>query len=116
MDIREALKKKAVVFEHGRDARLLQHNLGNPNAVGVAGFAPREIAAMMVVPMQKHPAKGPDRDAFGNRFSSNSLFHQRAELYGRRHPASTLPLSGHLSNLKRLPWSEYICQAATRIV
>src|SRR5262249_33515150 len=57
MNVRKSLEEKPIVFEHGSDARLLQHYFGNPNTVWVAGFAPRQIASIFVVPAQKHTAK-----------------------------------------------------------
>jgi hypothetical protein len=46
-----------VVFEDSGHTRLLQHNFAEPDAVGIASLAPREIAAIPVVPAKERPAK-----------------------------------------------------------
>ena len=46
------------MFEHGRHARLLQHDFAEPDAVGIASSAPRKVAVMQVIPAQKGAAKG----------------------------------------------------------
>jgi hypothetical protein len=67
MNVGKSLEEKPVMFKHGGDTRLLQHYFGNPNAVGVAGFAPREIAPIFVVPMEKYAAKCTSGFANGGR-------------------------------------------------
>src|SRR5262249_17361618 len=109
MNVRESLEEKPVVFEHGRDSRLLQHDFRNPDAVRVARFAPREIAAILVVPAQERAAKTARRSILHERLRRN-FFHPRKELYGRRHSSSTLAFSDHLGNLSQLRWTEYICE------
>src|SRR5580704_18325263 len=46
----EASKKTVVVGNHSGDAGLLQHDFGDPDAVGIAAAAPGEIAAMAAKP------------------------------------------------------------------
>jgi hypothetical protein len=41
------------MVKHGADARLLQHDLAEPDAVGIASFAPWKVAAMLIVPAQQ---------------------------------------------------------------
>ena len=49
-----ACHESVKIGAHGRDRRLLQHDLAEPNAVGIGTHAhrrsPRQIAAMAVVP------------------------------------------------------------------
>src|SRR5579863_583609 len=42
-----------VIGQDGSDARLLQHDLGDPDAIGVAAGAPREVAAVFAEPGEK---------------------------------------------------------------
>ncbi len=45
------LRKEAfVVWNDGGDTRLLQHNLGNPDRVGIVGATPRQVALMLDKP------------------------------------------------------------------
>ena len=44
------LHEARIVIEHGGHARLLQHDLGNPDAVRIAVATPGQIATMLVVP------------------------------------------------------------------
>ena len=49
-DGRAGFEKAAVVRDDGLDARLLEHDLGQPDAVGVPGPAPRERTGVFPVP------------------------------------------------------------------
>ena len=42
-----------VVIDDDGDAGLLQHGLGDPDRVGIAGEAPRQFAGMFIKPLQK---------------------------------------------------------------
>ena len=46
------------MVKHGGDARLLQHDFAQPDAVGFASFTPRKIAAMLVVPAEHCTTEG----------------------------------------------------------
>lgn len=54
-------EEAVVIGEDGGNARLLQHDLGDPDAVGVAADAPGEVAAMSAEPGQEFGAKGVER-------------------------------------------------------
>ena len=41
--IGKALEKALVIRDHGSDLRLLQHDLGEPDAVGIARVLPRQV-------------------------------------------------------------------------
>src|ERR1019366_7709484 len=56
-DIRKTFEENPVVVKHGGHARLLQHDFTEPDAVGIASFAPRKVAAMLVVPAEKSATK-----------------------------------------------------------
>src|SRR5450759_2168385 len=50
-DIGEALEKTAVIRNHRGDLGLLQHDFGDPDAVGIARALPRQVvAAVALVP------------------------------------------------------------------
>ena len=46
-----------VVAQHRDDLRLLEHDLADPNGIGIAGIAPRQIAPMAAIPGEQSPAK-----------------------------------------------------------
>jgi hypothetical protein len=46
-----------VIRDDGGDLRLLKHELGNEDSVGIASPAPREIAAVIVIPANKRATK-----------------------------------------------------------
>ena len=46
-----------IVLDHGSDARLLQHDLRQPDAVGIARAAPGQIAGVRVIPGKKNGAE-----------------------------------------------------------
>ena len=48
-----ALKKSFVIWNHRRDARLLQHDLRNPDPVCIFRAAPRQIALKLAKPSQQ---------------------------------------------------------------
>jgi hypothetical protein len=47
------------MLDHGRHARLLQHDFRKPDAVRVAIRAPGKVAVVLVVPGKETPAKSP---------------------------------------------------------
>ena len=51
----EAREKALVVIDHTRHLRLLEHELGDENAVRVTRAPPREVAAMFAEPRAKAP-------------------------------------------------------------
>ncbi len=53
LHVRKALEENPVVVKHGGHARLLQHDFTEPDAIRVAGFSPRKVAAMLVVPAEQ---------------------------------------------------------------
>jgi hypothetical protein len=53
----ERRQKPAVVLEHGRDAGLLQHDLGDPDPVGIVVLPPGQVAPVQGVPGQQRPAE-----------------------------------------------------------
>src|SRR5579864_3839464 len=50
LDAWEALQKAFVIGDDGRHARLLQHDLGHPDGVGVGGAAPGQVTLISLVP------------------------------------------------------------------
>jgi hypothetical protein len=56
-EIREAAKPFIIIRDYGGDLGLLKHELGDENRVGIAGFAPRQIAAVAAKPAEEGPAK-----------------------------------------------------------
>src|SRR5919109_278086 len=54
---RKAPQKLRVALKNYSYARLLKHHFRHPDAVGVAGAAPRQIATVLAIPTQKFPAK-----------------------------------------------------------
>ena len=61
-NIWEALEKQPVMFEDGRDASLLQHDLGEPDVVRISGSSPWQVATIVIVPAQQSsPECGPRR-------------------------------------------------------
>src|SRR5882672_1930518 len=59
LDIRKTFEENPVMVKHGGHARLLQHDFAEPDAIGIASFAPGKVAAMLVVPAQQ---RAPDMD------------------------------------------------------
>ena len=53
LDIRKTFEENPVVVEHRGYARLLQHDLAEPDAVGIASFTPGKVAAMLAVPAEE---------------------------------------------------------------
>ena len=49
-DARKSAEESLVVRSDGGDARLLQHNLRYPDAIGIAARAPGEIALVLAEP------------------------------------------------------------------
>jgi hypothetical protein len=49
----KSFHETTVVVENSRDPRLLQHDLGNPDEIGIRGPAPRQIATLSVIPAKK---------------------------------------------------------------
>jgi len=52
------LQKPAIVLEHGGDAGLLEHDLGDPDTVGIAIVPPGQVAPVRGIPGQQRPAQG----------------------------------------------------------
>ena len=52
-DIRQLLHKLCIIRDHRRDARLLQHDLADPDGVRIAGIAPRQITVMRRIPVHQ---------------------------------------------------------------
>ena len=46
-----------VIRDDGGDLRLLKHELGNEDSVGIASPAPREVAAITAIPTQQSATK-----------------------------------------------------------
>ena len=57
IDTRESFQEPLVVGHDGRHAGLLQHDFRDPDAVGVFGAPPREIALVAAVPAQQGLSK-----------------------------------------------------------
>jgi hypothetical protein len=57
-DSGETFHPARVVVENSSDARLLQHDLRDPNGVGVAGSPPRQIALVLREPFEEHRGNG----------------------------------------------------------
>src|SRR6201996_3303243 len=53
----EAAQELGVAVDDGGDARLLQHDLGEPGGVGVADAAPGEIAGVLAIPGEELAVK-----------------------------------------------------------
>lgn len=53
----KALHEARVVVDDDRDAGLLQHGLGDPNSVGIAGLPPGQFACVLIEPLQQITAK-----------------------------------------------------------
>ena len=51
-------QEAVVVLEDGGDARLLQHDLGDPGPVGIGDAAPRKFAGVSAIPVHQTAAKG----------------------------------------------------------
>jgi hypothetical protein len=49
-EIGETPQPLIIIREDGGDLRLLEHELGDEDSVGIAGAAPGEIAAVLAVP------------------------------------------------------------------
>src|SRR5262249_50112733 len=60
LDTREPAQKFRVTVLHHRHARLLQHDFGDQNVVGITFAAPRQSALFAAKPAQQLPAKLPD--------------------------------------------------------
>src|SRR6185369_13288729 len=53
MNIRKSLQEPIVVVDHSRDTRLLQHDLGDPDAVWIPGCSPGELPLLFAKPAQQ---------------------------------------------------------------
>src|SRR2546423_12139711 len=53
----KSLQPVPIIWQHGRDLRLLQHEFGNKNPVGIASTAPRKIATVTEIPAKKRSPK-----------------------------------------------------------
>ena len=61
---REGGEEAFEVGDDGFDARLLEHDFGEPDAIGVARAAPREVAGGGAIPGEEGAA-GAEGDTFG---------------------------------------------------
>ena len=52
-NIRKRLHPPLVIAAHGLDARLLEHDLAHPDAVGRGVFPPRQVSMSLVVPLEQ---------------------------------------------------------------
>ena len=50
---RETFEKAFVIRDHRRDSRLLQHYFGKPDAIGVFGVSPGQVALMAAIPSKQ---------------------------------------------------------------
>src|SRR5260370_21177514 len=57
VNIRELLQKSFVVWNRGRNARLLQHDFRKPDAIGIPGAAPGQVTLELMEPAQQLFAK-----------------------------------------------------------
>lgn len=55
---RETAEELAVLRDHALDLRLLQHDLGDEDAIRLTGATPREVAGMLGVPDEQSPLEG----------------------------------------------------------
>src|SRR5579864_7761069 len=58
VDIRESIEEALVIRYDRGDTRLLQHDLGNPDAIRIARAAPGQVALVLPVPIQNAAADG----------------------------------------------------------
>lgn len=54
----EAREEAFIIGQHSGDARLLEHDFGEPDAVGIAPSAPGKVAAIDAIPGEKFAAEG----------------------------------------------------------
>jgi len=52
---REGLQKSLVIGDNRCHLGLLEHDLRNPDGIGIAGFSPGEISAVLFKPMKQTP-------------------------------------------------------------
>ena len=52
-EIREAPEPLIIIRDNRRNLRLLEHDLGDEDGVGVASLAPRKNAAVVVIPIRQ---------------------------------------------------------------
>ena len=64
LEARKAGNESLVKWGCGRHLRLLQHDLGDPDTVGVGGLAPRHLTAIPPIPFHEPTAQ---RDGVGPR-------------------------------------------------
>jgi hypothetical protein len=53
VNVREALQKSFVVGKRGGNARLLQHDFREPDAIGIFSASPRQITLKLAKPAKK---------------------------------------------------------------
>lgn len=56
-EVRESIEESAVVIEHAGHLRLLQHQLGDEDAIRIPGPSPREITAVRTIPRAQQAAE-----------------------------------------------------------
>src|ERR1700722_2275914 len=67
LNSRKAAQEFVIVLDYRRNSGLLQHNLRDPNAVGIVIDAPRQIALVQVVPGEQPAVKPLRRGEHGLR-------------------------------------------------
>src|SRR5712672_4020157 len=92
-EVGETSQEAQVVGNDRRNLRLLQHDLGQPDPVRIAGSLPRQIvAARYLLPLDHSPAKR-RRFIFGNRHQ-NSFFNFSLSLSWGLDGCSACPAGG----------------------
>jgi hypothetical protein len=56
-DIGKPSQENLVMFKHGDDTRLLQHDFAEPDRVRIVSAPPGKVATTAVVPMEQGPTK-----------------------------------------------------------
>jgi len=59
-EVGEPTEPVIIIWDHGSDLCLLEHELGDEDGIRVAGLAPGKIAAMATMPAKKRLAEGAD--------------------------------------------------------
>src|SRR5712691_2097365 len=67
LERRVASEELAILGDDPVDLRLLEHDLGDEDAIGIAGPAPREVAAVSRVPGEQAPMEASPRAEIGRR-------------------------------------------------
>ena len=75
--IGETAEPLIVIRDHGRDLRLLEHELRNEDGVWVASAAPGQIAAVAAKPAEKWALEGTNFFRRGNGFQQTLNVHRQ---------------------------------------